>query len=95
MEELQQKIASISQELAMFQMHELERNNALEKRIKELETSRAILLANQISDFEKRIKILEEARLRQISLNSTFVVKDTSKIDKPATTYSIWDLFKK
>lgn len=98
MQELEQKVNSMSQELALFQMNELERNNALEKRIKELEaTSNYQLLKNTIGELVNKIKTLEEARQRQIQLNSTFAVKievPAQKIDRPATTHSIWDLFK-
>jgi len=96
MQELEQKIASISQELALFQMRELERDNELEKRIKELEKliaefQQAHTSLERLGTLEDRVKILEEARLRQISLNSTFVIKEIkeNKSDKKLWSWLI------
>ena len=93
MQELEQKIASISQELALFQMNELQRDNELEKRLKEIEKliaefQQAHTSLERLGTLEDRVKTLEEARLRQISLNSTFAIKEI-KENKPDK--KLWD----
>ena len=70
----------------------------LENRIKELEKDGDYSLNDatvqdwikSLNRLEERIKILEEARQRQISLNSTFQTKESKEIK-----FSVLDFFRK
>lgn len=97
MQDQEQKIASISQEIGLFQLNQLAKNEELEKR---LNTHEDWMKGFDIDlkNLEVRIKTLEDSRQRQIALNSTFAVKakseDPIKKSIQATTFSFWDLFK-
>ena len=68
---------------------ELEKNlENLTKRWLENDVS----LMTELREWENRVKVLEEARQKQIVLNATFA-KPAPK--EPATTHTIWDLFKR
>lgn len=88
MEELQQKVNSMSQELGLFQLNELKRDEELNKKLKTLEV--------KLSELDLRIKMLEEARVRQIALNTDLINKTKTEkpieksIEKPK---SLWDIF--
>lgn len=68
------------------------------KKIEEYSVQLNFITPVIFSELEKRTKILEEARQRQIQLNEKFL-----KLDKPASESpkpersikSIWDLFKR
>lgn len=102
MEELQQKVNSISQEIGLFQLNQLAKNEELEKRIKELEerlnTHEDWMKGfdSELKILENRIKTLEDSRQRQIALNATFAVKKNEAIEvpKPEIKNNYWPFFK-
>lgn len=76
-QEQEQKLNSVAQELALFQINELARNNELEKRLKTL----SLLTDSQkalISALDLRISALELARKQQIALNQDLIEKTKS-----------------
>lgn len=84
MQDQEQKIASISQELALSQLNTLKTLGEVQEKLKRCDLVYQAQgdLEKMILALEDRVKILEEARLRQISLNSTFAVKTTNSIVK-------------
>ena len=91
---MEEKVNAISQEVALFQSRQLAQNNEVGKQLKKLEND----LWAVREDLASRIKILEEARLRQIQLNSRFETAITyvekNKISQ-VPKRSFWDFFKK
>lgn len=94
MEQLQEKVNNIAQEIALFQLNELKRNAELEKRIKELEKlvgqfQQSHTGLERVGRLEERIKILEEARQKQILINNK-VLNYVDEMEKATN----WDYFK-
>ena len=94
MEQLQEKVNNIAQEIALFQLNELKRNAELEKRIKTLEKlvgqfQQSHTGLERVGRLEERIKILEEARQKQILINNK-VLNYVDEMEKATN----WDYFK-
>ena len=85
-------IEQLSDELAKFQIQYFAFKNEVNKRFSEGFASQDVAkLIESISELQDRVKVLEEARQKQIQLNSTF----QPKVAIPVTKKSLWDLFKK
>ena len=86
-------IEQLSDELAKFQIQYFAFKNEINKRFSEGFASQEDMakLIESISELQDRVKVLEEARQKQIQLNSTF----QPKVAIPVTKKSLWDLFKK
>lgn len=78
----EQELQGMKQELALFQINAMKRFDELDKVIGEFQSAHTGL--ERLGSLEDRVKVLEEARQKQISLNSTFIQKVTSVTNSPA-----------
>ena len=87
-EQERQELNQVMNELALFQLNELKRDAEMEARIKKWEAI--------IADITGRIATLEDARKRQIEIN-TKLLEDTDFLysDKPKPKRSLWNIFKR
>lgn len=87
MEQLQQKLNEIASELAKFQLQYFAFKNEVNAKLDK--PSEPNPLVGLVAQLENRVKVLEEARQKQIQLNTTFQPKVA------VTKNPFWNLFGK
>ena|SRR3990167_3001383 len=72
-----QQFEAVKQELALFQINQLKRNEEIKLIVAE-EQRRTRARGDNYTELEAKVKTLEDARTRQIVLNATFAIKAES-----------------
>ena len=89
-------IEEVGQEFGKFQLAFFKWKNEVNARLEKLEALEHAA-SEGFGELESRIKVLEEARQRQIAFNATVALKkDEKAVEKPAPiSIKFWDIFKK
>ncbi len=88
---MEQQLNNISQELAGLQLQYFKWKNEISALLEGFRASKEASL-QMIAELENRVKVLEEARQKQIQLNQELFKRPEVKID-PIKVKSFWDLF--
>ena len=97
-DELKQELKDLHQTTSVAEFNQNKKNNEAKDRLEKLEedllhSGEAFTgLLSRLDNYESRIKVLEEARQKQIQLNQSFQLKATSS--KPEIK-SFWSLFRR
>ena len=97
-DELKQELKDLRQTTGIADFNQNKKNNEAKDRLEKLEEDLAHSaeaftgLLSRLDNYESRIKVLEEARQKQIQLNQSFQLKATSS--KPEIK-PFWSLFKR